>query len=306
MKDSVIRPRRLRTLLVEPQRHPRGQPHVSSASGLVLAGGFACLVADDENHLLLLERDRIGSAPLNFMCLAEGELPEDAVARKRLKRDLETLLLLPASTTSPALLVALGSGSTMQRDFAYALELDAGGCPHGEVRRVSLTALYGPLRDALGEINIEAGLVQEGGLTLIHRANSAAAFNALLTVPLADMHALLRNPSSPLALKPCIVPLDLGALDGVALGITDAARSPQGGWVFSAVAEDTSNAYDDGVCVGSVLGEFDAAGRLIRMQRIEGGLKVEGVAFASASELWLATDADDPAKPSALYSVAWD
>jgi hypothetical protein len=98
----------------------------------------------------------------------------------------------------------------------------------------------------------------------------------------------------------------LGALDGVALGITDVARAADGGWVFSAVAEDTGNAYDDGACVGSVLGQFDAAGRLVRKRRIEGGLKVEGVAFANATELWLATDADDPARPSALYSVGWD
>ena len=306
MKDSVIRPRLLRTLQVEPQRHPRGQRHVSSASGLVMAGRFACLVADDENHLLLLERDRIDSAPLHFMRLAEGELPVDAVTRKRLKRDLETLLLLPASATTPALLVALGSGSTPQRDFAYVLALDADGAPQGHARRVSMATLYGPLRAALGEINIEAGLVQGESLTLIHRANSGATCNALMTVTLAGLHALLRDPSSQPVSKPEIVALELGALDGVALGITDAARTEDGGWVFSAVAEATDNAYDDGACVGSVLGQFDAAGRLARKHRIEGGLKVEGVAFANATELWMATDADDPAKPSALYSVAWD
>jgi len=263
------------------------------------------LVADDENHLLLLERDRIDSAPLHFMRLAEGELPADAAERKRLKRDLETLLLLPASPDSPVLLVALGSGSTPQRDFAYVLALDADGAPQDHARRVTMAALYDPLRATLGEINIEAGVVQGDSLVLIHRAHAGARANALVTVAMRDMHGLLHGAQTASILAPAVAMLDLGDLDGVPLGITDAARSTNGGWVFSAVAEATDNAYDDGACVGSVLGEVDAAGRLIRMQRIAGGPKVEGVAFASDTELWLATDADDPAKPSAIYLVEW-
>ena len=306
MEDRLIQTRLLRTLLVEPSQHPRRQAHVSSASGLVMIGPHACLVADDENHLVLLPRDGIESAPLDFLRLAEGELPADAAARKRLKRDLETLLVVPATSEAPALLVALGSGSTPQRDFAYVLVLDASGVPQGHARRVSLTALYDLLRAALGEINIEAGLVQDDHLMLVHRAHAGDPSNALVTIAMRDMHALLHGAPPATALAPVIVPLALGELDGVPLGITDAARAADGGWVFSAVAEATDNAYDDGACVGSVLGQFDAEGRLVRMQRIEGGPKVEGVAFASDTELWLATDADDPAKPSAMYSVAWN
>lgn len=305
MQDTVIRPRLLRTLHVEPGLHPRAQRHVSSASGLVMSGGFACLVADDENHLVLLQRDAVATGPLAFMRLAEGALPADAGARKRRKRDLETLLRIPASSAAPALLIALGSGSTPQRDFAYVLELDASGRPRGRARCASLAPLYDRIRAELGGINIEAGFVQDDVLILVHRAHAGAPFNARVTVALSALPGLLREDLSAPAPAIGIVPLDLGGLDGVPLGITDAARSADGGWVFSAVAEDVANAYDDGACTGSVLGQFDGEGRLMRMCRIEGGPKVEGVAFATDTELWLATDADDPAQPSALYSAEW-
>lgn len=300
-----MRPRLLRMLHVEPGLHPRGQRHVSSASGLVFTGHVACLVADDENHLVLLESGSIATGPLSFMRLAEGALPADARARKQVKRDLETLLVLPASSAAPASLLALGSGSTPQRDFAYVLELDAVGLPETKARRVSLAPLYDLVRAELGEINIEAGFEQEGILTLIHRAHAGAPFNALVRVPLISVSGLLRDAFPARVPSLDIIPLQLGELDGVPLGITDAARSPDGGWVFSAVAEDVTNAYDDGACMGSVLGQFDREGELVRKCRIEGALKVEGVAFATNTELWLATDADDPAQPSALYSAEW-
>ena len=301
----MIRPRLLRTLHVEPGLHPRAQQHVSSASGLVMTGRYACLVADDENHLVMIERDAVATSPLAFMRLAEGALPADAGARKRRKRDLETLLQVPASSAAPALLIALGSGSTPRRDFAYVLELDASGRSLGPARCVSLALLYDRIRAELDGINIEAGFVQDDVLTLIHRAHAGAPFNARVTVALSAVPELLHERPPAPAPAIGIVALDLGGLDGVPLGITDAARSADGGWAFSAVAEDVANAYDDGACVGSVLGQFDGEGRLVRMCRIEGGPKVEGVAFATDTELWLATDADDPAQPSALYSVEW-
>lgn len=300
----MIRPRLLRLLQVDPGLHPRRQRHVSSASGLVITGRHACLVADDENHLVVFECGTIATGALGFVRLAEGALPEDAGARKRLKRDLETLLWVPASPVAPGLLVALGSGSTPQRDFAYVLELDATGCPQGNARRLSLQLLYDSIRAELGEINIEAGFVQDGILTLVHRAHAGAPINAAVRVALPDASWLARDSFAEQAALD-IIPLDLGELDGVPLGITDAARCPDGGWVFSAVAEDVTNSYDDGACIGSVLGKFDRDGGLARRCRIEGTLKVEGVAFATDTELWLATDADDPAQPSAIYSAEW-
>ena len=43
--------------------------------------------------------------------------------------------------------------------------------------------------------------------------------------------------------------LDLGAVDGVPLSLTDGAPLPGGEWLFSAVAEDTSDSVADGACV---------------------------------------------------------
>ena len=54
---------------------------------------------------------------------------------------------------------------------------------------------------------------------------------------------------------------DLGQVDGIAFGFTDATALPEGGgWLFSAVAEDTDNAFDDGACSGVAIGVVGADG----------------------------------------------
>ena len=47
----MLLPRCLRSLSVDPRSHPRGQAHLSAASGLVQVAGQFYVVADDEHHL---------------------------------------------------------------------------------------------------------------------------------------------------------------------------------------------------------------------------------------------------------------
>lgn len=83
----------------------------------------------------------------------------------------------------------------------------------------------------------------------------------------------------------------------------DAARHPR--WIFSAVAEDTADAYEDGACVGSVIGRADDQDQVHARKRLRGNPKVEGLAFAAPDRLWLVTDADDPARASELLELRW-
>lgn len=97
---------------------------------------------------------------------------------------------------------------------------------------------------------------------------------------------------------------DLGEIDGIPFGFTDGAALPDGRLVFSAVAEDTEDAYLDGRCVGAVLGIINS-GEVRYMQPLDRPSKIEGVsarANGNAIELLLVTDDDNPDIPAGLYS----
>lgn len=97
----------------------------------------------------------------------------------------------------------------------------------------------------------------------------------------------------------------LGDLAGVPFGFTDAATI-DGRLLFSAAAEDTDNAYDDGAVMGSMVGELvDGAARDLA-QLPAGAGKVEGLAVERrGGELWalLVTDDDDHTRASRMYEL---
>ena len=99
-----------------------------------------------------------------------------------------------------------------------------------------------------------------------------------------------------------IVEYRLDAVQGVPLAFTDGAAAPDGGWWFSAVAERTGDSYLDGECVASAVGRVDGAGRLVRLDLLDGAPKVEGLAV-DGRRLLLVTDADDPRQPSRLLQA---
>jgi hypothetical protein len=109
------------------------------------------------------------------------------------------------------------------------------------------------------------------------------------------------------AIAPSAIDLiEIACIDGVPLTFTDGASLPDGRMVFSAVAEDTEDTYNDGVCLGAALGIVDGIGRLQFLERIEGCHKIEGVAATANNDvidLLLVTDADDARIPARLFSA---
>jgi hypothetical protein len=292
--------RHQRDLLVDPARHPRGQPHLSAASGLVQAGRCLYVVADDEHHLGVLAAD--ATLPVRLVRMLPADLPQAMAERKRRKPDLEALALLPPAATWPhGALLALGSGSKPQRCRAIVLPLDALGEIAGEPRVLDLAPLYAPLRACFGDLNIEGGFACGDCFHLLQRANKGAAANACITYPLADLLQWIAH-GGPIP-RPAVLPFELGAVDGVPYGFTDATPLPDGGWIFSAVAEDTADSYADGRCSGAILGWVGADGRLQSVLPLPGGHKVEGIALLADRRLLMVTDADNPARPSALLEL---
>ena len=290
----------LRTLTLDPLQRPRGQPHLSAASGLVCAHGRVYVISDDEHHLVTFH-DR--SAPGVMHRLFSGELPAGKKARKRLKPDLETLLCLPPFGGSPnAALIALGSGSRANRGTGVVVSLSAGGEPSDEVRSFDLEPIYAPLREGLGEINIEGAMLVGDEFVLLNRGVAGRTDNATARYPVRALIDAIEG-RAPAVRPAAIHRYTLGYIDAVPLAFTDAAALPDGGWVFTAVAEDTRDSYADGHCNGSVVGVVDAVGTLVATHRLDRRVKLEGIAVrieGAGMGLCMVTDADDPAQASQL------
>lgn len=296
----------VRSLEIDPASHPRGQPHISSASGLTIVGDWFYIVADDEHHLVALRSADVEAGALRMLPLLDAPLPTDPAERKRHKRDLEALFHVPGDKGRAPMLIAWGSGSRAQRDFAYVVGLAASGSVEGAVRAVSLARLHEVLRRHVGELNIEAGLVQGDDLCLFSRANRSAPVNGCFRLDLGLVIDFLLTDEGAAEVPPVrFAELDLGRIGEVPIGITDATPLKDGGWLLSAVAENTSNAYDDGRCAGAVLVACDPSGKVAWTGQLDGGFKVEGIAFDEQGRLWLTTDADDPGVPSGLRRLRW-
>ncbi|OOG43055.1 hypothetical protein [Polaromonas sp. A23] len=301
----MLIPLHLRDLLLEPAAHPRGQAHLSAASGMVQAGPWLYVVADDEHHLGRFAASGEFATPVHLHRLVPGDLPDDKDKRKKRKPDFEALALLPAMAGQPhGALLAVGSGSKPNRQQALVLPLDAEGGLHGAARVVDLAGMYQPLAADFPMLNIEGAFVAGERFCLLQRGNKGDARNACVEFPLHAMLGWLAGHQSAPPEASRILHLELGDVDGIPLGFTDGAALPGGGWIFSAVAEDTRDSYTDGRCGGSAIGWVSADGKLQRVQAVSGAPKIEGIALAGNGQLLMVTDSDDPAVASQLLAVA--
>jgi hypothetical protein len=291
-------PKLLRALVLDPAAHPLGQAHLSAASALVRVGERLYVVADDELHLGLFSL--ADEDPGRLVRLFEGELPAPKAERKAAKPDLEALALLPTLPGhAQGALLALGSGSKANRQRAVLLGLEEGALP----RQLDLAPLYQPLHEYFSDLNIEGGFLLGEEFLLLQRGNQGQATNAAVRYRWAELRDWLLG-DGPLPTPPIIQPVELGELGGVALGLTDGAALADGRWLFSAAAENTADSYNDGACLGAVIGLVERDGRVRRLAELEGHWKVEGVALDEAGDLLMVTDADDPATAASLLHLS--
>jgi hypothetical protein len=261
---------------------------VSAGSALLRIGDRLLAVQDDALSVAWIA---LPTLEVTRVVLAgEGEpLPKLA------KPDFES-----AVVASDGAVHLLGSGSTANRCKVARFDPAAA--------RASLherPELYRCVRDALGlggPPNVEGAIVSARGarLKLFHRG-SAGAPSGTVDLPLAVLHGA---PPHALAVQT----FDLGALEGVPLGFTDAALGKRPGTVFVATAEDAPDAIADGAVTGSVIGLIEekggASARWTRLVSTDGTpyrRKVEGlVVDDDLGGAWLLTDEDDPDQPAQL------
>jgi hypothetical protein len=308
----MLKPTLLRTLQVEPAAHPRGQPHLSAASGLVQVQGRCYVVADDEHHLGYFKLQ--DNNPVKLKRLFNTDLPVDPVKRKAAKPDLEVLALLPATLRYPyGALLALGSGSKQQRHGGLVMALNAAGkLGKGDdlvSQRLDLTDFYAPLHRKFADLNIEGCFVSGDVLHLLQRGNKSENSSACITWHLPQVQAWMLDPEdTPAPAHSHITFIDLGQIEGVPFTPTDGCVLPNGNWLLSAAAENTANSYLDGPCTGSALAVVSPRGQLLQLHHLKGAPKVEGISVVAQTNakqvtVLMVTDADHPDVPSQLLSV---
>lgn len=317
MTMAWLTPEHVRDLHVNAHLHPRGQAHLSAASGLVQVGSRLFVVADDELHLGRLDAIHPNEPaprnpqPVELTRLFEGDLPKDKAKRKKAKPDLETLAVLPSLPGCPyGALLALGSGSKPTRQTGVLIALDSSGNLTERIAHMDLMPLYEPLRKRFADLNIEGAFVSSGELRLLQRGNKGDARNACICYDWNQIFPWLVGKTQIPPLPKAINDIKLGEVDGVPLGLTDGAPLMDGAWAFTAVAENTANSFLDGTCTGSAMGVVGVDGKLRALWRLVGGPKVEGIAVAPSANangdgivINLVTDADDPAIAAQLLRV---
>ena len=297
---------KLRDLTLVAGSDPQRPAYLSAASGLVRAGRHLYVVADDELHLGQFKVD--SAAPGELLRIFPGELPDQQTPRKKRKPDLEVLLHLPAfAHYAHGALLALGSGSTEHRYRGALVPLGANGEVHGVPRVVPASALYEALAKQFDDLNLEGAWIHGNELRVLQRGNQGSSPNAVIHLDLQLLLTSLSAGDRFPALQPLAIhTMELGHIDGVPLCFSDASALPDGRWLFTAVAEDTDSSYEDGACVGAVIGMADEQHRLLWMKAVTPAYKVEGIDARQEVDgihLLLVTDADDPMVSACLLSA---
>ncbi|MGH7717345.1 MAG: DUF6929 family protein [Gemmatimonadaceae bacterium] len=293
--------------------------HVRAGSGLCWMGDRLALVQDDVNFIAVVEG---GGSTVRALVLPAGaggrRQFDDRRGNKAMKLDLEACAAV--SHEGATLVLAFGSGTTPRREQVAIVSGWEEDRLAVQLRHVP--ALYAALRRdtgfAGGEMNVE-GAAQVGDvIRLFGRGNGRPRdglrpVNATCDLPCA---ALLRHLIDPDGAPPpaptAVVRYELGSLDGIPLGFTDACCWGEA-LLFSAAAEDSPDVVLDGPVKGSVIGVIDENGSVryapltqrsgARERRFAG--KVEGLAprDSAAARLYAVVDCDDPAVPSELCTV---
>lgn len=302
----MIQVTKLRELTLMASSGPERHRHLSAASGLVLAGDFLYVVADDEAHLGVFPAT--GDAAGVLIAMLPGALPATKHERKARKPDLEVLTRLPPFPGSPSgALLALPSGSRPNRRTGALLGLDALGAVIGTPRSIDLSAVFALLEPQFPALNIEGAVVVADRLRLLQRGSKRHAQNAFIDLFLPGvLHALGSSDSVGDETLVGTQFLDLGTLDGIPLGFTDGAALPDGAVVFTAVAEDTESSYADGPCAGAAVGIAERDGSVRFLERLDPLFKVEGVDAQIEGDmirLLLVSDADEERIPASLLTA---
>ena len=281
--------------------------HVRAASAIRRHGSRLIVIQDDVNALAVMDASSC-IVPLLLPPGADGRRSfDDTIGNKHLKMDLESAVVLP-----DARVLVFGSGSARARESIVVFEPETG------VRVRRAPGLYSRLRrhcEAVGtELNIEGTVVQGHRMRLFQRGNGARVTGGrsrslVFDVDLAQMLRWLEGRGRVPNVTD-VLEVDLGTIDGVPFGFTDAAVAVDGRIAFVACAEQSVNVRGDGPVLGCRFGWLDDTGAHITDVIESDGratqLKLEGIEprAESTSVFDVVADMDRPDHPALLAELS--
>ena len=291
--------------------------HVRAASGIAWIDDNFVIVQDDVNFIALVDSR---TEKVTAITLPEGEGGkrqfDDLRGNKKFKMDLESCALVPYEDQK--WMITFGSGSNSYREKIVILK---GLIDNPQPEIYDASALYEVLRSseefAGSEMNIEGAIFLGEKIRLFNRGNGASSekltpVNASCDIDWISLHTYLINPNKRPPLIENITRYELGTLDNLSLGFTDATIC-KGTIFFSAAAEDSPDAVTDGRVAGSVLGFINGENNIYSTELIdkEGNRfcgKVEGLTFMEndCKKAFVVVDQDSPNEPSQLCEVELD
>jgi hypothetical protein len=248
-----------------------------------------------------------GFKPLLLPVGADGHRSfDDTIGNKHLKMDLEAAVVLPDGRV-----VAFGSGSTGARESVVVVESGT------RVRVQRAPGLYSRLRElceAVGsELNIEGTVVQGRRLRLFQRGNGTrvpgrGSGSLVFDVDLDQLLRWLAG-RGPVPGVIDVLEVDLGSIEGVPFGFTDAAVTEGGRIAFVACAEESVDVRSDGPILGCRFGWLDDTGAQVADVIEPDGratlLKLEGIEPrpGSSTVFDVVADMDRPDQPAWLAEL---
>ncbi len=266
--------------------------HVRAASGLAFVGGRLVVIQDDTAFIATVAGDEVSAISLPRGAGGRRRF-EVALGNKHEKLDLEACVAVGGA------LWAFGSGSTEARERVVI-------CDH-ETRVIDASPLYARMRAELGGVlNVEGAAVVRDELWLFHRGNTGPSDPgpAIIRFELAAVASWFDR----VGVLPKVRDTDaydLGAIDGIRLGFTDAVAIDNRVY-YLAAAEASVDAIEDGRVLGSQLGVIDGAGvRATSLVHDGAALKAEGLTFDpnDPRRAWVAIDPDDVEQPAQLHEL---
>ncbi len=277
--------------------------HVRAASGICFAGDKLVVVQDDASFIAVF---RPSEKAQHFA------LPPGPGGRRRFEKRLGNKLDkldLESAFAFDGRVFAVGSGSLPVRERVVAFDPR----DHARTKVFDASALYAALHADLrfsgGALNIEGAAVLGHELCLFQRGNGEgeSLAPAMATVDVQRFISWIEGGGEvPVVTR--VLRFDLGSIDGVRLGFTDACAC-DGAVYFLASAEGSPNTVDDGgvtgSCVGVLCGDEARITRLLDEKGEAAALKAEGIAIdpADPTRAWVVLDGDDPDMASDLCEV---
>ncbi len=224
---------------------------IPSASAVEVINGNIYVVGDDSSFLYVLKYDLTLLAKVPLYTVKEEYITGNRIQKKE-KADLECITRLTINGY-PHLLI-LGSGSkSPRRDVAFLVKLPTPYNRKHLVWEISLVKWYAFLRmnedvtGASGVLNFEAAASTEEYLYIFNRENNAA-----LRFDLPEFIEFIQGHTEGVPF-PTVITSELPFIENVRAGFSGADYFDNK-LFFTAAAEDTANAIDDGEIMGSAVG----------------------------------------------------